>query len=272
MDATVIISFYNKIEWLKLVLAGFKRQSHKNFEVIISDDGSKAEVVQEIEAFKNSYPFPIRHIWHEDNGWQKNIILNKSVVSAQSGYLIFVDGDCIPHRHFVREHINHKTANTILAGRRVNLPLSVTNKLTENIVEKGYLERLGLIKSFVEQAKGKSSHSENGIYAYFMCLRSYLNKKDRGVLGSNFSIHKHDILQVNGFDERYLAPAVGEDTDLEIRFRNNGGTIKTLKHLAIQYHLFHQTLPRPSINQAILQGNIEKRITFTPFGIKKTNN
>jgi glycosyltransferase involved in cell wall biosynthesis len=116
MDATIIISFYNKIDWLKLVLAGLKRQSNQNFEVIISDDGSKPEVVQEIKRISSSYPFPVRHNWHEDNGWQKNIILNKSVVEAKSEYLIFIDGDCIPHRHFVREHLNHKTHNTILAG------------------------------------------------------------------------------------------------------------------------------------------------------------
>ena len=48
-EATVIGAFYNRIEYLKLVLAGFERQSLKNFEFIIADDGSGEEVVNEVK-------------------------------------------------------------------------------------------------------------------------------------------------------------------------------------------------------------------------------
>ena len=39
--ASVIAAFYNNIEYLKLVLAGFERQTEKDFEFIIADDGSR---------------------------------------------------------------------------------------------------------------------------------------------------------------------------------------------------------------------------------------
>ncbi|MDZ7625197.1 MAG: glycosyltransferase [Ignavibacteriaceae bacterium] len=49
LEATVIGAFYNRIEYLKLVLAGFERQTIKNFEFIIADDGSDEAVVNEIK-------------------------------------------------------------------------------------------------------------------------------------------------------------------------------------------------------------------------------
>ena len=40
IKASVIISFYNRLDYLKLVLAGFERQTFRDFEIIIADDGS----------------------------------------------------------------------------------------------------------------------------------------------------------------------------------------------------------------------------------------
>lgn len=76
--ATVIAAFYNKIDYLKLVLAGFERQTTKEFELIIADDGSAENVVLEINKLKSHYTFPIKHIWQEDKGFRKNKILKQS--------------------------------------------------------------------------------------------------------------------------------------------------------------------------------------------------
>ena len=40
VKTSVIAAFYNNIKYLKLVLAGFERQTEKDFELIIADDGS----------------------------------------------------------------------------------------------------------------------------------------------------------------------------------------------------------------------------------------
>jgi len=113
-DASVIISFYNKIEILKLVLAGFERQSRKGFEIIIADDGSANAVVDELQRIIKASPLQIKHVWHPDNGWRKNIILNRAIASSCSEYIVFTDGDCIPHRHFIKEHLLAKRKNHVL--------------------------------------------------------------------------------------------------------------------------------------------------------------
>nr|WP_319400471.1 glycosyltransferase [uncultured Carboxylicivirga sp.] len=265
MKISVILSFYNKIDWLKLVLAGYCRQSFKEFEIVIADDGSRDEVVNEIERMKDDYPFNITHVWHLDNGWQKNVILNKPILACNYDYIIFNDGDCIPHRHFVKEHYVNRQPDTALAGRRVYLPKTLTEELTPKMVLRGYLERKGLFRTLLSKEK----HVENGFYLSNSYLKNLITKKDRSILGSNFSMPKKQLLEINGFDERYDLPAIGEDNDLEVRWRNYGMKVRSVKHIAIQYHLNHKILPRNPKHMQILKDHQMNNISWTSHGIVK---
>ena len=66
--ATVIIAFYNKTNFLRLVFAGLERQTEKNFEVIIADDGSNNDSVNELNKMILESSFDVQHVWHEDMG------------------------------------------------------------------------------------------------------------------------------------------------------------------------------------------------------------
>ena len=269
LQSSVIISIYNNFSFLHLVLAGFERQTNKNFEIIIADDGSNNEIVEKINQYINKSSLTIKHVWHEDKGWRKNEILNKAVKASKPDYIIFIDGDCIPHKSFVQEHLINKTKNTILAGRRSNLSKFISDKLTYNNVRAGILEKRFAILGLILKSIIGGSHLENAVFFRSKFVRNKINKKDKGVLGSNFSLHKSDIIEVNGFDERYVKPAVGEDTDIEYRLRNAGKKVKSVKHLAIQYHLFHKKLERDKANMEYLNQVIENNTTFTPYGINK---
>jgi hypothetical protein len=59
------------------------------------------------------------------------------------------------------------------------------------------------------------------------------------MLGSNFSIAKEHLLAINGFDELYNGPGCGEDSDIQYRLSLIGITGKSLRNLAIQYHVWH---------------------------------
>lgn len=268
IDASVIISFYNKIDYLKLVLAGFESQTHRNFEIIIADDGSKEKIVQEIESLSNQYPFRIKHIWQEDKGFRKNKILNQSILASESDYLIFIDGDCIPHPKFVEGHLEYKSKKMALTGRRVNLSEKITHILTPQKVKEQFIQKkfLLLIK---DGLFGESYDVEKGFYFGNKFLRNLFNKKSRGLLGCNFSLYKDDIISINGFDERYQAPSIGEDSDIQYRLELQGVKIKSLNHIAVQYHLYHKLQERPQKN-LILFENVKKNKTFfTPYGIQK---
>ncbi|MEL7147610.1 MAG: glycosyltransferase [Bacteroidota bacterium] len=271
MKVSVIISFYNKIEVLKLLLAGFERQSFTNFEVLIADDGSKDEVVKEINEISSSYSFDLKHIWHADNGWQKNIILNKAISASLGEYIVFVDGDCIPHQHFIKDHFNNRENRVLLTGRRVKLSDKLSKNLTESDISEGKLDRRWFSPLVFDFIFGKTKHIEKGfrLWGVVPQVKKRTNPK-REVLGCNFSIHKADIVRINGFDERYKGPGIGEDIDIDLRFTNDGGEVRLFKFGAIQYHVYHLVLSRydKKNNIKIFQENKKSQVAATAYGLK----
>lgn len=268
IKASVVLAFYNKVDYLKLVFAGFERQTFKDFEIIIADDGSNPFVVEELELLAKEASFPVTHIWQEDKGFRKNRMLNRAVEAAKSNYIIFIDADCVPHPAFVEEHLNYAEHNFCLTGRRVNLSERFTRNLTPEKIKRGFLEN-GKILLIIDGLFGGSFDVEKGFYFRSTAMRSYFNKKKRGLLGCNFSIFKDDLLGINGFDERYEAPSIGEDSDIQHRLELNGVGIKSLNNIAVQYHLYHKLQERPAENIELFNKVKESGKAFTPFGIKK---
>jgi len=249
---SVVISFYEKPRELALVLAGFERQTCPDFEILIADDGSSPATVANLHALMRAWPgrHRIRHLWQEDEGFRKNRILNQAVRAAASDYLIFVDGDCIPHRVFVEAHLTHRASGRVLTGRRANLSRRISEWLTPERVRSGVLERpLGPL--LWDAVRGGTRRLEQAWYLRHPRLRAWVNRKRRGLLGCNMSMWKRDLEAINGFDERYRAPGVGEDSDIDHRLRLLGREIVGLSNVAVQYHLYHRLLPRSPDNDAL---------------------
>ena len=268
VKASLIISFYNNVDFLKLIVAGLERQNFHNFEIIIADDGSTEESIAEIEKLSLKLACPLIHVWQEDKNFRKNKILNKAVQASSSDYLIFIDGDCIPHSLFVQEHYDHKQIGTCFTGRRVNLSPKITSRLTEGNIKCGYLET-SYFSLIMDGLFGKSYDVEKGFYTSNRFIRNILNRKKRGILGCNFSLYKSDLLKINGFDERYEGPSIGEDSDIQYRLELIGIKIKSLKYVAVQYHLYHEWQPRPQENLDLFEQVKLSSVPFTPFGIIK---
>lgn len=234
---SLIISVYNNLPFLKLTLAGVRRQTALDqMEVIISDDGSNHAFTEAIPALIANLGCPARHVWHPDNGFQKNAILNKSVQAAKAPYILFIDGDCIPHRRFVESHLNHARPGFCLTGRRVNLDKATTQELTEESVQNGVLEGLPFSRpSMLFNGKTKW---RNGLYLPGW-LGNMRRRASMGLIGCHMSMWKQDLLDINGFNEGYTNYGIGEDTDLEMRLRLAGIRVGLVNNLAIQYHLWH---------------------------------
>ena len=56
--------------------------------------------------------------------------------------------------------------------------------------------------------------------------------------GCNYSVAREALEAINGFDEAYEGYG-REDTDVELRLQNLGYRIKSLKGLALQFHVWH---------------------------------
>ena len=239
---SLIIAVYNKPEVLRLVLAGCERQSFKNFEVIIADDGSGPAVRNLLDDLRPLLPFPLVHLWHEDKGWQKNIMLNNAVRASRGSHIVFIDGDCIPSRHFLLDHWTEREEGKVLLGRRVETSERWSKALTLERIRSGEFEYLGWAE-VMDGLKGHSLRVEDGVRIPSALLRKLLLRNVRGMLGSNFSVAKKDLIAINGFDELYTGPGCGEDSDVQYRLSLIGITGKSLRNLAVQYHVWHPRMP-----------------------------
>jgi glycosyltransferase involved in cell wall biosynthesis len=243
---SLIIAVYNKPKNLRFVLAACARQSFTDCEVIVADDGSGEEIRTVIADAQSRYAFPIIHLWHEDRGWRKNTMLNTAIRASHTEYLVFIDGDCLPGKHFLRDHWNEREPGKVLLGRRVETSERWSRALTIESIGSGRFERYGM-REWLDGFAGRSLRVEDGIRIPSRFLRKLLLRNVRGMLGSNFSVARADLVAINGFDELYDGPGCGEDSDVQFRLSLNGITGKSLRNLAIQYHIWH---PRTGVSDA----------------------
>jgi len=125
---SLIISVYNDLAALALILKSICKQSYKGtIEVIIAEDKQGLNMQDQVQQWRNQYIFPIKHIHQEDIGFRKCKILNQAIREASADYLIFIDGDCILHKHFIREHVKFAQKGRVVYGRRVMLSALLTS-------------------------------------------------------------------------------------------------------------------------------------------------
>jgi glycosyltransferase involved in cell wall biosynthesis len=235
MKASLFVTTYEMPRHLALVCAGLARQSARGeFEVLFCDDGSGPETKLVIDEFIARSGIPARHLRQEHEGFRKCRILNQAARQARGEIFVFLDGDCVPHRHYIRDHLASQEDGRFLAGRRVELGPLISRWLTPEAVRGGFFDwpRPRLLLS-------DSEALNRTLRVSWTPLRRLL-KLDRvaDLKGCNYSIPRKALEAINGFDEQYEGYG-REDTDVELRLRNLGLRIKSLKGLALQYHVWH---------------------------------
>ncbi|HEX9658430.1 MAG TPA: galactosyltransferase-related protein, partial [Bacteroidota bacterium] len=136
------------------------------------------------------------------------------------------------------DHWNERKEKTTLLGRRVEMSERWAEALTLDAITSGVFEKYGW-GEWMDGFKGDALRLEDGIRMPGRLLRRLLLRNVRGMLGSNFSIAKSDMVAINGFDELYDGPGCGEDSDVQYRLSLVGVKGKSLRNLAIQYHIHH---------------------------------
>lgn len=226
-------------------------------EIIISEDGDSNEMKQFLAGY--DFPTPYQHLSQADEGWRKNTALNKAIKNSKFEYLIFIDEDCLLHPLFIENHLKFAEAKAVLAGKRVKLGPDITNQL----ITKGvYWLKNNYPLKYFKLKKDSVKFFEEGItYPENSFTKFIVNKFGiSAIKGCNFSLHKEAMYAINGFDEDYLKPAVGEDYDLGWRLEGLGYQIKSIKHFAVQYHLNHkESWNSQEENLAILKSKQAKK-------------
>lgn len=224
---SVLIAVYKHEDYLNLIFEALTKQSCSNFEVIICEDDESSQISDCVTYWKNNSTLQIKHVHQADKGFRKTKILNAGISAAQGEYLIFIDGDCLPHSRFIESYQYVASAGIAMHGRRVMLSEKLSNQLLSH--QRSLPISLGALWL------SGSKKIENAIRL------PWLKKKSKAseIWGCNWGIAKQHLIQVNGFDEDYIKAGVGEDVDIEWRLLKSGIKLANIKHLAIIYHLHH---------------------------------
>lgn len=269
MKVAVILSTYNAPEWLEKVLWGYEVQTYKDFEVVIADDGSGPATFELLKKFQQSSALRIRHVWHEDRGFQKSEILNKAIVAADADYLVFSDGDCIPRKDFVEVHVRHAESGYFLSGGYFMLPMETSKAIT----------REDIVSGNAFDARWLKSHGLPSTYKTLKLTSSGFIEKILNMVtptkatwnGHNSSGWKSDVVSVNGFNEEMQYG--GQDRELGERMMNKGIKGKQIRYSAVCVHLDHKrgykTAESIAKNKAIRKDTRVNLKTWTESGIVK---
>src|SRR6476660_3556118 len=196
MKASVIFSTYNSEAWLEKTIWGFAAQDETDFEIIIADDGSKPATKELIDALRPQVKMPIIHVWQADNGFQKSQILNKAIVAANTDYLIFTDGDCIPRKDFVATHLQYREKGYFLSGGYFMLPMETSLAITkDDILSQRCFKLEWLTKHGLKSSYKNTKLAVTGFTASFL---NWITPTKATWNGHNASGWKEDLVAING--------------------------------------------------------------------------
>ena len=245
---SVVLSTYNQPRWLEKALWGYAAQQYADFELIVADDGSGPETAAVVERARGGTRLRLRHVWHDDRGFRKTEILNRAVLAAGGDYLIFSDGDCIPHPDFVATHVRLAGERRFLSGGYIKLPTSVSERITEADVRSGRaFDRAWLA---AQGWRGGRRAIRLPRSAALAAALDALTPTQATWNGHNASTWREAIVAVNGFD--LDMGYGGEDRALGERLVNLGYRGRRVRFRAPCLHLDH---PRPYADPNVIHAN-----------------
>ncbi|MFT4176382.1 MAG: glycosyltransferase family 2 protein [Luteolibacter sp.] len=269
MKQSVVISTYNQPDWLNKVLHGYLYQTFRDFEVLIADDGSDQRTIDVIENFRQVSNYPIKHVWHADEGYRRQTILNVALQQAEYDYILMTDGDCIPRPDFLAVHTKHAKRGHFLSGGYCKLPMDLSLKLTLDDIESGRAFDVGFLRT--NGLKEFSPSLKIGLPPALGPLMDAITPTKATWNNCNASGWKDDLIAVNGFNEDMQYG--GADRELGERLANYGVTGRQIRYQAIVLHLDHKrgykTPETMAKNMAIRQEVIASGSVWCPNGIHK---
>jgi hypothetical protein len=166
--------------------------------------------------------------------------------------------------------------NYVLCGRRTEPGEEFSRRLREKeLTVKNFTQKYLL--NYFKLKNDHIRHYDEGFYIHphsiLRKILTYLRReKENHIVGCNFSCWKSDLEKINGFDEDFLLPTTGEDTDIERRMRHFGIQMKSCRYSANLIHLYHTKVFNPQISsqtEALMA--TKKEIFISKNGLRKLN-
>jgi len=240
---SVIVTTYNRPDALDAVLRALAQQSDRNFEIIVADDGSGSDTERVVKRWASCAKVPIKHVWHEHNGFRGGEIRNRGINASAGPYCVFLDGDCLARRNFVASHRRLAEPGWFVAGNRILLGQALTESV---LAMGGKAETWNLAALAPERLRGRLNRLLPIVSLPLGLLRKIHQNDWEGVRSCNLAVARSDLDRTDGFDMGYVGWGL-EDSDLVARLLHAGVRRKDGRFATGVLHLWHEKLDRSAL-------------------------
>lgn len=259
MKLSLIITTYNWKEALEVCLLSAFQQTVLPTEIVVADDGSRADTGGMVRKLALASPVPVLHSWQKDKGFRLAKSRNKAIARAQGEYIVLVDGDIVMERHFIEDHLKFCRPGFFIQGTRVLLSRELSDLV---------LTHKTMLRAFCMRGVENRKNCLRSLL--FAKMFSFPSKSLKGVKTCNFAFHKKDAIAVNGFNEDFVGWG-REDSEFTVRLLNSGVRRQNMKFSALAYHLYHPMNDRAHLgeNERVLQETIGRKLVWCEKGINQ---
>lgn len=247
MKISLIVPVYNRLEHFRAQFKCLLKQEVLPYEVVITDDGSKENILDYIEDLLPQAKFKVKHVFQEDKGFRKTRALNNGVKASEGDFLVFCDQDLVFGTDYIKVVKENANEKEFIHFRPINLAQEERDRFIDNQKSMSFS-----YKQFVEELPKEYTLSvdktlkKDSIRRILYRLR--LRKRGIKLVGMSYGVSKKNYLKVNGYDEKYQGWGY-EDDDFGNRLYAAGITGKEGRTKEIQLHLWHQIDPTKKKSQ-----------------------
>jgi len=245
LPLSLVITTYNRSDALLAVLAGLVCQTDRNFEVVVADDGSQPKHRQRVLESPLAKALKLVHVWHPDVGFTASKVRNRGVAAARGGYIVLLDGDCVPEVDFVAQHKRLAQPGCFVNGSRVLLSPALTQRVLD-----GQTQIWGRSAGYwlVQRLWGQASKLSHLLRLPEQLGRVRRDFNWKGIRSCNLGVWRSDYERVDGFDESFVGWG-HEDADFVLRLHHAGVARKNGFCSTEVYHLWHHEAARVKESQ-----------------------
>jgi glycosyltransferase involved in cell wall biosynthesis len=242
---SVIVSTYNRPDALDAVLRSLARQSDKQFEVLVADDGSRPDTAALVKRWEGRIGRRVVQVWHRDAGFRLAEIRNRAIVASDGAYCVFLDGDCLARGDFVAAHRALAEPGWFVTGNRVLLSGALTERvLRENLTPESWT----MAQWLAARRSGGINRLAPLVALPLGPLRKARPRAWRGARGANIAMWRSDLIAVDGFDSGFAGWG-REDSDLFVRLIRAGVRRKDGRYATGVLHLWHPDADRARLSE-----------------------
>lgn len=269
VDLSVVIITHNKAKEIGLVLRSLELQRNDLacWELIVVDDASTDGTIDCVNKFAGSLPLKI--VKNAQNTKNRSYNRNSGLAQCTGKRVVFLDGDTVPVRSFLKSHAAYSTRKIVGLGQRLNLTRNLTEEQIAAMLQGDTIFALPSLSGLADE---REPH-----FCYKQCAEQ--PHRWRFMFGHNFSAPLDCLRHVGGSDETLIYWGT---EDLELGYRlykfglnfvydpGCGGT--HLPHPSSQnagyetnLTLFYKKFPNPEIELMFIEYRLSPPACYQAF-------